>query len=122
MENILEAIDQDNKREDNLSENKEKSSIDDLDGLSVKSSVKGSSPLVMAATKVNDLCSEGVVVTERIENEFETRNISRELFLIVNEEKVNFQLKKSVPDWEELRYMVKKTINNNLKLVLIKIA
>ena len=94
MENILEAIDQGNKREDNLSENKEKSSIDDLDGLSVKSSVKGSSPLVMAATKVNDLCSEGVVVTERIENEFETRNISRELFLIVNEEKVNFQLKK----------------------------
>ena len=55
LKNILEAIDQDNKREDNLSENKEKSSIDDLDGLSVESSVKRSLPLVMAATKVNNL-------------------------------------------------------------------
>ena len=80
----------------------------------------GSLPLVMAATKVNNLCSEGVVVTERIENEFETRKISRELFLIVNGEKVNFQLEKSVPDWEELRYMVKKTINNNLSLHKIR--
>ena len=55
LENILEAIDQDNKRKDNVSENKEKSSIDNLDELIVESNVMGSLPLVMAATKVNNL-------------------------------------------------------------------
>ena len=84
LKNILEAIDQGNKREDNVSENKEKLSIDDSDEISVESSVMGSLPLVMAATKVNDLCSEGDVVTASIEIKFETRRISRELFLIVN--------------------------------------
>ena len=55
LENILEAIDQDNKRKDNVSENKEKSSIDNLDELIVESNVMGSLLLVMAATKVNNL-------------------------------------------------------------------
>ena len=110
LENILDAIDQDNKREDNVNENKGKPSIDVLDDLTIESSVMGSLPLAMAVTKVNDLCPEGDVVTASIENEFETRRISRELFLMVNEQKVNFELKKSVPDWEELRIKVKKRL------------
>ena len=84
LENILDMIDQDNNREDNVSENKGKPSIDVVDDLSVESNVMGSLALVMAVTKVNDLCSEGDVVTASIENEFETRRISRELFLMVN--------------------------------------
>ena len=52
----------------------------------------------MAVTKVNDLCSEGDVLTASIENNFETRRISRELFLMVNGQKINFELKKGVPD------------------------
>ena len=84
LKNILEAIDQGNKREDNVSENKEKLSIDDSDEISVESSVMGSLPLVMATTMVNDLCSEGDVVTASIDNEFKTRRISRELVLMVN--------------------------------------
>ena len=110
LENIVDAIDQDNKREDNVSENKGKLSIDVSDDLAIDSSVMGSLPLTMAVTKVNDLCFEGDVVTASIENEFETRKISRELFLMVNEQKVNFELKKSVPDWEELRIKVKKRL------------
>ena len=94
LKNILDAIDQDIKRENNVSENKDKSSIDNLDELSVESSVMGSLSLVMATTKVNDLCSEGDVETTSIENKFQTRRIFRELFLIVNGQKVNFQLKK----------------------------
>ena len=94
LENILDAIDQDNKREDNVNENKGKPSIDVLDDLTIESSVMGSLPLAMAVTKVNDLCPEGDVVTASIENEFETRRISRELFLMVNGQKVNFELKK----------------------------
>ena len=84
LENILDIIDQDNKREDNVSENKGKPSIDVVDDLSVESNVMGSLALIMAVTKVNDLYSEGDVVTASIENEFETRRISRELFLMVN--------------------------------------
>ena len=61
-----------------------KASIDVVDDLSVESNVMGSLPLVMAVTKVNDLCSEGDVVTASIENKFETRRISRKLFLMVN--------------------------------------
>ena len=94
LENILDMIDQDNKREDNVSENKGKPSIDVLDDLTIESSVMGSLPLAMAVTKVNDLCSEGDVATTSIENEFETRMLSRELFLMVNWQKVNFELKK----------------------------
>ena len=94
LENILDAIDQDNKREDNVSENKGKPIIDDVDDLSVESSVMGSLPLVMAATKVNDICSKRDVVTASIDNEFEAGKISRELFLSVNGQKVNFQLNK----------------------------
>ena len=110
LENIVDAIDQDNKREDNVSHNKGKPSIDVSDDLTIESGVMGSLPLTMAVTKVNDLCSEGDVVTASIENDFETRRISRELFLMVNEQKVNFELKKSVPDWEELRIKVKKRL------------
>ena len=106
LENIVDAIDQDNKREDNVSDNKGKPSIDVSDDLTIESSVMGSLPLTMAVTKANVLCSEGDVVTASIENEFETRRIFRELFLMVHEQKVNFELKKSVPDWEELRVKV----------------
>ena len=98
LENILDAIDQDNKRKDNVSENKGKPSIDDVNELSVESSVIGSLPLAMVVTKVNDLCSEGDVLTASIENDFETRRISRELFLMVNGQKINFELKKGAPD------------------------
>ena len=122
LENILDAIDQDNKREDNVSENKGKPIIDDVDDLSVESSVMGSLPLVMTVTKVIDLCYEGDVVTTSIENEFGRRKIPRELCLMVNRQKVNFELKKSVPDLEDLRIEVKKTIDDNLKLGFIKYA
>ena len=120
--NIVDAIDQDNKRKDNVSENKGKTSIDVSDDLTIDSSVMGSLLFAMVVTKVNDLCSEGNVVTASIENEFETRRISRELFLMVDEQKVNFEMKTSVPDWVDLRDKVKKTINDNLKLVFIKYA
>ena len=98
LENILDAIDQDNKRKDNVSENKRKPSINDVNELSVESSVIGSLPLAMAVTKVNDLCSEGDILTASIENDFETRRISRELLLMVNGQKINFELKKGAPD------------------------
>ena len=90
LENIVDAIDQDNKREDNVSHNKGKPSIDVSDDLTIESGVMGSLPLTMAVTKVNDLCSESDVVTISIDSEFKTRRIHRELFLMVNGKKVNF--------------------------------
>lgn len=118
--NIVDAIEKDNLRKDNVSDNTGKTRIDVSDDMTIDSSVMGS--LSMAVTKVNDLCSDGDIVTASIENDSETRRISRELFLMVDEQKVNYKMKTSVPDWAELREKVKKTINDYLKLVFIKYA
>ena len=118
--NIVDAIEKDNLRKDNVSDTTGKTRIDVSDDLTIDSSVMGS--LSMAVTKVNDLCSEGDIVTASIENDSETRRISRELFLTFDDQKVNYNMKTSVPDWVEFRERVKKTINDNLKLVFIKYA
>ena len=118
--NIVDAIEKDNLRKDNVSDNTGKTRIDVSDDMTIDSSVMGS--LSMAVTKVNDLCSDGDIVTASIENDSETRRISRELFLMVDEQKVNYKMKTSVPDWAELREKVKKTIDDYLKLIIIKYA
>ena len=118
--NIVDAIEKDNLRKDNESDNTGKTRIDVSDDMTIDSSVMGS--LSMAVTKVNDLCSDGDIVTASIENDSETRRISRELFLMVDGQKVNYKMKTSVPDWAELREKVKKTIDDYLKLVFIKYA
>ena len=117
---IVDAIEKDNLRKDNEKDNTGKTRIDVSDDMTIDSSVMGS--LSMAVTKVNDLCSDGDIVTASIENDSETRRISRELFLMVDEQKVNYKMKTSVPDWAELREKVKKTIDDYLKLVFIKYA
>ena len=83
--NIVDAIEKDNLRKDNVSDNTGKTRIDVSDDMTIDSSVMGS--LSMAVTKVNDLCSEGDIVTASIENDFETRRISCELFLMVDEQR-----------------------------------
>ena len=118
--NIVDAIEKDNLRKDNVSDNTGKTRIDVSDDMTIDSSVMGS--LSMAVTKVNDLCSDGDIVTASIENDSETRRISRELFLMVDGQKVNYKMKTSVPDWAELREKVKKTIDDYLKLIIIKYA
>ena len=117
---IVDAIEKDNLRKDNEKDNTGKTRIDVSDDMTIDSSVMGS--LSMAVTKVNDLCSDGDIVTASIENDSETRRISRELFLMVDEQKVNYKMKTSVPDWAELREKVKKTIDDYLKLIIIKYA
>lgn len=118
--NIVDAIEKDNLRKDNEKDNTGKTRIDVSDDMTIDSSVMGS--LSMAVTKVNDLCSDGDIVTASIENDSETRRISRELFLMVDGQKVNYKMKTSVPDWAELREKVKKTIDDYLKLIIIKYA
>ena len=117
---IVDAIEKDNLRKDNEKDNTGKTRIDVSDDMTIDSSVMGS--LSMAVTKVNDLCSDGDIVTASIENDSETRRISRELFLMVDEQKVNYKMKTNVPDWVELREKVKKTIDDYLKLIIIKYA
>ena len=117
---IVDAIEKDNLRKDNEKDNTGKTRIDVSDDMTIDSSVMGS--LSMAVTKVNDLCSDGDIVTASIENDSETRRISRELFLMVDGQKVNYKMKTSVPDWAELREKVKKTIDDYLKLIFIKYA
>ena len=117
---IVDAIEKDNLRKDNEKDNTGKTRIDVSDDMTIDSSVMGS--LSMAVTKVNDLCSDGDIVTASIENDSETRRISRELFLMVDGQKVNYKMKTSVPDWAELREKVKKTIDDYLKLIIIKYA
>ena len=105
-----------------MSGNIEKISVNDLDELSAGSSVMGRLQLAITVTKVNGLCTEGNVVNSSINDELKTRKISRELFLTIQGQKVNSEMKKSVPDWQELREKVKKTIDDKLKLIFIKNA
>ena len=86
------------------------------------SSVMGSLPLALATDKVNELATEVDVVTASINDELVLRKISRDLFVATKDQKVNVEMRTSIPDWDVLRNKIKKAIDDKLKLRLIRNA
>ena len=84
------------------------------------SSVLGSLPLALATDKVNELTTEVDVVPASIKDELMLRKISRDLFVTTKDQKVNSEMRTSIPDWDVLRNKIKKAIDDKLKLRLIR--
>ena len=82
----------------------------------------GSLPLALATDKVNELTTEVDVVTASINDELMLRKISRDLFVATKDQKVNVEMRTSIPDWDVLRNKIKKAIDDKLKLRLIRNA
>ena len=68
----------------------------------------GSLPLALATDKVNDLTTEVDVVNASVNDELIFRKISRELFVTTKDQKVNSEMRTSIPAWDVLRKKNKK--------------
>ena len=79
----------------------------------------GSLPLALATDKVNELTTEVDVVTASKNDELMIRKISRDLFVTTKDQKVNSEMRTSIPDWDVLRNKIKKSIDEMLKLIFI---
>ena len=121
LENIIE---QDNNKEGWTKLNNDDQIIDEIDKSSVFSrrfvTILEKSNLASAALQDNELIDGEEKATTSVSNEIE-KTIHHEIFVTRNQ-KVNIAMKNTVKYWKQLKRNVKKGIDNNLKIILIKYA